>query len=491
MEKNIILSSDGTGNSGGKGHGTNVWRLHTALDRYGHRVDPTLRPQIAFYDDGVGTERGKFLKLAGGALGLGLGRNIRELYTFLVNNYEPGDRIYLFGFSRGAYTVRLLAGFITSCGILKRAGYPTDKALREDVKSLFKSFKKARFSTEVSDWLNGFRQGDSEQDNAATSELPVHTDIRIAFMGVWDTVDAYAIPSDWLARQVQRVLFISFRDVDNTLSPQVDSACHAVAVDDERRTFHPVLWREENANDRERINQVWFPGVHSNVGGGYPKQGMSWVSLEWMMDNAATAGIRFVKEDVDQFRENKDAADKLYDSRAGFGGYYAYKVRDIGELHKEFVSKTTNPRIHVSLFERVKKRVQGYAPGNLPDQFEIVTSPNNSHYNPTDIATLQDQVCRDLEEADLLNRHRLWRWFKGWSTYFFFFGTLILWVFFGYMVSCYKADFWVTLGVAGLFWFLFWAAIVSAGRHAAEKIENTQSGVWRKLLNGGCFQFLR
>ena len=126
--KNIILSTDGTGNAGGVGHGTNVWRLHTAIDRQSHlTVEDNIR-QVAFYHDGVGTQDKKILKIIGGAFGYGLKRTIKELYTFLVNNYEPGDQIYLFGFSRGAYTVRLLAGMILACGIIDRNKYDETSA---------------------------------------------------------------------------------------------------------------------------------------------------------------------------------------------------------------------------------------------------------------------------------------------------------------------------------------------------------------------------
>ena len=110
MNKNIILLSDGTGNGAAKRNKTNVWRLYDALDL--HRDD-----QVAFYDDGVGSQEFLPFKLLGGAFGWGLKRNIRELYKFLCRNYKSGDRIYLFGFSRGAFTVRLLAGMIAYCGV--------------------------------------------------------------------------------------------------------------------------------------------------------------------------------------------------------------------------------------------------------------------------------------------------------------------------------------------------------------------------------------
>ena len=119
--KNIVLCSDGTGNSGGKTRGTNVWALFNAVWR-GRDSDGDMPPktQITFYDDGVGTSSFKPMKILGGAFGFGYSRNVRDLYKALVLTYDPDDSLYLFGFSRGAYTVRVLAGLILVCGILDR-----------------------------------------------------------------------------------------------------------------------------------------------------------------------------------------------------------------------------------------------------------------------------------------------------------------------------------------------------------------------------------
>ena len=113
MAKNIIVLSDGTGNSAAKFNKTNVWRTYEALDL----SDP--KKQIAYYDDGVGTSTYKPLALLTGAIGLGLSSNVRQLYAFLCRNYEPGDRIYGFGFSRGAFTIRMLASFVARFGLIK------------------------------------------------------------------------------------------------------------------------------------------------------------------------------------------------------------------------------------------------------------------------------------------------------------------------------------------------------------------------------------
>lgn len=128
MPKNIVICSDGTGNTAIKGRGTNVFKLYEAGDLEGHKTNRALTRQIAFYDDGVGTGRLRVWRLLSGALGWGLSRNVRQLYADLARTYDPGDQIFLFGFSRGAFTVRTLAGFMATCGIVDRARCPTDDA---------------------------------------------------------------------------------------------------------------------------------------------------------------------------------------------------------------------------------------------------------------------------------------------------------------------------------------------------------------------------
>src|SRR6187397_150500 len=134
MPKNIVVCSDGTGNTAIKGRGTNVFKLFEAIDLNGHKTRPELTPQVVLYDDGVGTETFKPLKIFTGATGWGLSRNVRQLYKELVRIYDPGDRIFLFGFSRGAFTVRTLVGLIAKIGLvdpgkLVEHGLTTTRAL--------------------------------------------------------------------------------------------------------------------------------------------------------------------------------------------------------------------------------------------------------------------------------------------------------------------------------------------------------------------------
>ena len=373
--KNIVLCSDGTGNLGGKGNGTNVWRLYNSVDIHGHKENPQLKQQLSFYDDGIGTEDFKLWKILGGAFGWGLSRNIRQLYEFIVKNYAPGDDIYLFGFSRGAFTVRSLAGLITKCGILDRQKmangkpkYGSSSDVKKGVKEAYKAYRRDhwRKSNILVRFLRRFGIGRNIQAAATFRRENSLPDSKIKCIGVWDTVDAIGVPFDGLRWVLDKIFCIRFHSHD--LSKDVEFGFHAMSIDDERHTFHPVLWNEHQG-EHSGIEQVWFPGVHSNVGGGYPKQGMAHVSLYWMMAKATEHGLRFYEGAMDKTRSGANVHDKLYDSRAGFASYYRYRPRQIEILGKKNCKGPA--RIHVSAFERILQSTQNYAPGNLPSDFDI------------------------------------------------------------------------------------------------------------------------
>ncbi|MDP6708070.1 MAG: DUF2235 domain-containing protein [Alphaproteobacteria bacterium] len=356
--RNIVLCSDGTGNAGGKRVGTNVWRLYQAVDLSGG-------DQIAFHDDGVGSQDFKLFKALGGAFGWGLSRNIRELYTSLVRTYNPGDQIFLFGFSRGAFTVRSLAGLIDAYGVLERRNFPTPKDLEETVACLFKSYRRKE-------------QNAVETAKAAAVEAgnEFHT-AEITFLGVWDTVDAVGVPMDWL-RDVLRS-WLPVRTHRHDLNKSICRAYHALAVDDERRTFSPVMLDETKLAEGGEVEQVWFAGVHSNVGGGYPKDGMARVSLDWMMAKAEalTVPLRFAADQRAGYGREANVYDRLYDSRAGVAAYYRVGARDIAAL---CASASAPVRIHESVFRRIRSRTGGYAPINIPGDYHVIAT--SSDYPP-------------------------------------------------------------------------------------------------------------
>ncbi|MDP6262487.1 MAG: DUF2235 domain-containing protein [Rhodospirillales bacterium] len=239
MSKNIVLCSDGTGQAGGQGFVSNVWRLFKAVDRHHAK-----KKQVVFHVDGVGSEPGKVMRVLGGALGVGLGNDIRQLYATLVRSYKPEDKIFLFGFSRGAFTVRSLAGMIHHVGILKKDQFQSDEKLNKAVKAAYKAYRK-------------------EKNPDISKNYDLHDDKRsIEFVGVWDTVDAIGVPIDEMreAFYAIRNTFYAIRDKFISLphvlyrrhraelNSSIQNAYQAISIDDERLTFHPMIWDESGFN---------------------------------------------------------------------------------------------------------------------------------------------------------------------------------------------------------------------------------------------------
>ncbi|MDX2034914.1 MAG: DUF2235 domain-containing protein [Blastocatellia bacterium] len=416
--KNIILLSDGTGNSAHDPFKTNVWRLYQALDvnRFEARVadggeDPDQPDQIACYDDGVGTSSFQPLALLGGAFGHGLKRNVLDLYTYLCRNYRSADenangepdRIYLFGFSRGAFTVRVLADLIAEQGLIPMMlnGQPTSEAdLQRLARAVFRANrmkygKKHKVMNLVRNWLRHVRDGairhwDDLRGRVKYAEIKVKAMPEIAFVGVFDTVAAYGLPVDELTRAWDFVFPLSFPD--QNLSEKVKRACHALALDDERHSFHPELWNEDeneyptpgtaappgkrSGDDlHERLLQVWFAGMHSDVGGSYPDDAMSFVPLEWMLRLAADAGLRFKKRDAEAISAAANLRGPIHDSRRGVSGLYRYRPRKLADLLHDCDArvKISRPIIHESVFERIRQGTDGYAPIVLPAEYAVYT----------------------------------------------------------------------------------------------------------------------
>jgi uncharacterized protein (DUF2235 family) len=274
-----------------------------------------------------------WVRIATGATGWGLGRNVKQLYAELARVFDPGDHIFLFGFSRGAFTVRTLASLIATCGVLDLSRYPTNETFERAVEDAYGAYRR-KYQTWMSKALFGVRHVDADalrrrfsihdQSHCPNGKIPIH------FLGVWDTVDAVGLP--FHVAELINIVFYRFKSPDMTLNDQVVRACHALAFDEERRSFQPLLWEQRRPADKTRIEQVWFAGVHSNVGGGYPRQGMSLVALDWMMSQAEVAGLRFNAAERELYRGHVDVNDKLYDSRAGLGHFYRWAPRNVERL---------------------------------------------------------------------------------------------------------------------------------------------------------------
>jgi uncharacterized protein (DUF2235 family) len=272
--KRLIVCCDGTWNrpdqvDRGVAAPTNVAKLSLALAE----ADAEGNLQVLHYQAGVGTRRWE--RLLGGGLGVGLSRNVKECYRFIVDSYEPGDELYFFGFSRGAFTARSTVGLVRNSGILRRE----HRHRIEEAYGLYRDPRKDSEPSEIAARL--FRRSYS------------HPDTHIEFVGVWDTVGALGIPIDGFRPPLLSKLW-TFHDTK--LSRYVRNAYHAIAVDERRQPFKPTLWvKQDDARD-QTLEQVWFAGVHCDVGGGYRDPALSEIPLLWMADKARGCGLAFKPE---------------------------------------------------------------------------------------------------------------------------------------------------------------------------------------------------
>ena len=405
MSKNIALFSDGTGNSSAKFIRTNVWRVYEAVDLSGP-------DQIAYYDDGVGTSSFMPLAILGGALGFGLKRNVKHLYAFLSRNYEPGDRIFAFGFSRGAFTIRVLVDLVHDQGLAHGA---TEADLSHSVDAKWWAYRKGA-RTRIAGKVR------RRAPRRVSTKKATEEEVKFTFLGLWDTVDAYGLPVDELTRAWDHY-FWPLSMNDRIASTTIEKAYHALSVDDERNTFHPVLWTEETESqnetsvhlDEERISQVWFAGVHSNVGGGYAEDSLAFVPLYWIIREAAGRGLRFQGNTITRMHAQMTPSGPIFDSRKGLGGYYRYKPRKIAELIKDEFSQVSiaRPKIHESVFVRLKSGSDRYAPIILPARYAVVKA-DGSIVGGT-VQNGQVNQGNDLEsptqsQARAVKQEQAWNW---------------------------------------------------------------------------------
>lgn len=521
--KNIIISSDGTGNAGGKGYDSNVWRLHTAIDKHTHLTHFDHPKQVTFYHDGVGTDDNKIIKIIGGAIGFGLRRIVIDMYIFLINNYEKGDKIYLFGFSRGAYSIRILSGMITKIGILdkNRNTRENDHSTRKLVEFLYKEFMLENQNVKNRNLHKGLKsklgrsfyvlrykyvKKASAKNRKNLPKKDYLLPVKIRFVGIWDTVDAYAIPSDLFASFFDFLFYTSFRQYDNTCK-NVDTARQALSIDDDRRIFEPVLWNEDESDENTNMQQVWFSGSHSNVGGGYPKQGLAWITLEWMMQEARASGLHFVPGDIHQYIEKKDVNDRMYNPRSGLAAYYAFKQRDIRELWQKYGSKKTRPNIHISVFERIIGQAQGYAPANLPEEFEIIAPHTEyrsfdlnsgsysicSHkHHKNDVVNLQDMISSELKNFNKSSKkatgyEKFLQKVQQSSAYLAFSMQFAFLVGVIYTTGFSWAGVFIFITLSLLWWGVIWYFVTQAQKREHKKY----SKFWRSTIKNTKWNFLR
>ena len=537
MGRKIILLSDGTGNSAAKVWRTNVWRTFEALDL-------SASDQVAFYDDGVGTSSFKPMALLGGAFGLGLRRNVLALYKFACRNYRnDDDELFGFGFSRGAFTIRIVMGLIVNQGLVKA---DDENELHSLASAAYRAYRRERYQNLKFEapyqWIR----------NKFGPHYPpkeVRRDVKIRFVGVWDTVAAYGMPVDEMTRGIHQYIW-PIELPNNRLSDRVERACQALALDEERTTFHPQLWDESggilgngtapNAEGQrlikdERLSQVWFPGVHTNVGGGYPDDALAYIPFVWMISEARRCGLKFKSDyaglppdpdlmiaDPDTFKNaipKRDKDGRLYDPRKGIGGYYRYGPRKLVPfLYPEIRKREDDEvgvgiaKIHESVFRRIENNAHAYAPLGLPPYYRVVkedgeiVSPDKFRIGA---ATRPFESSEAAEHRALAQEHV---WNEVWKRRIVYFATVgaTLWLLAFPLLSAaprydeytspirWVSDFvrlvggllpnfastWIDGYARAPGWFLILSGLVAALLYASSRIagrtSNLMAAIWRK-----------
>jgi uncharacterized protein (DUF2235 family) len=347
--KRLILCLDGTWNSSDRVDAqTNIVRLRDFIKpiALGH-ADQTA--QYIYYDEGVGVGTGGFFdKYSGGVLGLGLDNNIKQAYRFLSSHYDECDEIYVFGFSRGAYTARALVGLISAAGILRKPYYTHENENR--AWEHYRTPKKDRLpSVDVA----------LEAVNYAPRK------IKITCLGLFDTVGALGIPGNWF-QFINRRLF-AFHDTQ--LSSLVQNGFHAIAIDEKRKAFNVTLWDKALREDHKHIHQVWFSGVHSDIGGGYYDKQVSENSLKWMINKiqSLNLGLEFF-DNVNKinYYPNSKQLGILHDSRWSWLSCFNLSRVMLGVNAKRRVFEIYQEKIHWTVLKRYIDD-STYRPSNLLD----------------------------------------------------------------------------------------------------------------------------
>jgi hypothetical protein len=326
---NLVICCDGTWNTADQEEGgvptpTNVVRLFNLVaDKDKDGVE-----QKKYYHPGVGTDGGLVSRALGGGIGIGLNRNIKSGYRWLCDHYAARDLIFLFGFSRGAYTARSLGGMVTRFGLIDPAGL-SEQQIWQRIDDVFDNGYRVKGATREAFIKKSYAFKKSEKE----LDIPVH------FIGVWDTVGALGIPDHLgVLNLIDDPRKYQFHDTN--LNPLVRHGRHAVALDEMRESFEPTLWTNADA----RVKQVWFPGVHSDVGGGYLETGLSNGSLLWMLKEATDCGLAANPKIAEQIKP--DCRGLLHNSLSDLFKLLPSRPRGIPPLD------SGDPNLHPSVLER-------------------------------------------------------------------------------------------------------------------------------------------
>ena len=330
--KRLIVCCDGTWNKLDSECPTNVVRLAQAVKR----TASDGVPQIVFYDEGIGVDSNK---IVGGVTGLGIDKNIQDAYRFLSFNYDQGDEIYLFGFSRGAYTVRSLAGMIYCSGLLSRR-YITKAS---EAYELYRD----RGLKPNDDQAKSFRK-DYGKDNGER--------VPITLLGCFDTVGALGIPLVPALKKFETQVKTRYKFHDTTLNKDIENAVHAVAIDEIREVFDVTLMTKNPDAPNQKLRQVWFPGEHGCIGGGTTAyRGLSDAVLKWMLDQISDLELKLEFE-PDAIEDIKPDYKIPFQNKPGFYKLAGIKWRQVGDTIED---------LHESAIKRLESMDIEYNPENL------------------------------------------------------------------------------------------------------------------------------
>jgi len=351
MAKRLVVCCDGTWDVPDNLHHGVAAPTNVAKLALGVATDEASGQEL-FYEPGVGTTPDE--RILGGAFGYGLSRNVRSCYRFLAQKYEPpDDELFLFGFSRGAYTARSLAGLIRNCGILKQ----------EHVDQVDEAFAFYRDRTS--------QTHPSALASQIFRKMYSHPQGDIHFIGVWDTVGALGIPAElpgweWLSHHLHG-WEQEWGFHDTRLSSHVRYAYQALAIDEEREPFRPTLWDQDPTAQGQTLEQVWFAGVDTEVGGGSSNTGLSDIPLLWMVEQAKAAGLAFSSGLVVGAPDGAGGeiapnyAGPIVDSRRGFW----HALRPYQGLTEAWVHAAPAQSVASSAVRRLRERVDDYSPPGL------------------------------------------------------------------------------------------------------------------------------
>jgi uncharacterized protein (DUF2235 family) len=387
--KRIVILIDGTWNKEGTGADTNVAKLDSGKRRVKQIfIKPTATDGIAqhvHYHDGVGSDGNLTQRLLGGAIGLGLKKIIQDAYETIVSDFVAEDEIYIFGFSRGAYAARALAGLIGASGIQREKNgaefevawdhYRVAPGVRQEPKTAGVSDRKA---------LDDY--------NALLKRQAFHDTRTIKCVAVWDTVGSYGIPAGiGLAPLARYFTLLTLGFHDTSFGEHIEIGLHAVAVDEHRRPFVPTFWTiAKGQQPKGHVEQTWFAGAHCNVGGGYLQSGLSDQALIWMI--ARVQALTALEFDTAAVKANTNAnlAEAVVDSTKGWVIDHAFPhfriVLSPVAIQHGYITNSENPaeehineRVHWSVIaKRTNAAAVRYSPPNLvtnirPEQIAEIT----------------------------------------------------------------------------------------------------------------------